>query len=524
MGISTLVMKFSAAAISLIVIILVFIGVFSYFFGRQWIDSDHSSEMVLAGILADENTLVSSSWLYGNELRLVYQTIFTMPLFKLLGRLDNWALIRAINIVLNNIVLFFSYLFMMKQFNVKTKWILFSGIFLFMPVSIEYWNIVTFGGYYIFFIIQLFFCLGLYIRLLSHEGAVKTHLAESSFFSAISLVLGIQGIRPLLFVFFPLLLTCAILYKTEKKRFSLFLGCYAFILSCAGYFINNLLHYKFSFLSFGNMRMENSSIYLEKLGMSFIYMMDFFGFKRESMFFSSRGFFSIAAMAATVLLIILVFRTAKKKLFMPLFFACSAAFNIFIFIIVNRPITLRFFLPFMILYVPLAAFLFEYTGKTLNSVRHAAVICGITVFIAGQSILNFSDLYRNDINMQRKGYVQYLLDEDLEFGFATYWNANVTTELSNGKIQVAGLLAGGRTGGISGGRTGGSGYRLSDFLIPKKYHDPHYHEGEAFLLLERSEWDSIRGRSFAKKEPAFADGKFVIIRFPSAEIIYNEFL
>ncbi len=68
------------------VLLLSFVCIFSYQHGTQWLNSDHSSEMVLGKLLADENTFVSRNWYYSTEIRLIYQTIFIMPLFKLIGR------------------------------------------------------------------------------------------------------------------------------------------------------------------------------------------------------------------------------------------------------------------------------------------------------------------------------------------------------------------------------------------------------------------------------------------------------
>jgi len=151
-----------------------YISIFSYQYGWQWLDSDHSSEMILGELLAGENTLVSRNWHYSTEIRLIYQTIFTMPLFKLLGHYENWALIRSLNILLNNLILILSYLYMAKQMKIQLKWMLITSLFLVMPVSFDFWDIVTFGGYYVFFIAQLFFCLGLFIRLAkSHRDCKK---------------------------------------------------------------------------------------------------------------------------------------------------------------------------------------------------------------------------------------------------------------------------------------------------------------------------------------------------------------
>jgi hypothetical protein len=44
----------------------------AYRYGRQWLDSDMASEMILGNLLAKENRLVTSSWVYSTELHLLY--------------------------------------------------------------------------------------------------------------------------------------------------------------------------------------------------------------------------------------------------------------------------------------------------------------------------------------------------------------------------------------------------------------------------------------------------------------------
>ncbi|MDR2501260.1 MAG: hypothetical protein LBD37_09345, partial [Treponema sp.] len=170
-------------------LLLVFIAVFSYRHGRQWLDSDHSSEMVLAKLLAEEHSLVSPNWHYSTELRLVYQTLFSAPLFALLGRFNNWALIRALTIALNNITLVASCFFLMKQTKTQSKWICVSALFLLLPLPGGHWGIVTFGGYYVFFIAQMFCCLGLFLRILSRVEKAAPSKMALMFFSILSLVL-----------------------------------------------------------------------------------------------------------------------------------------------------------------------------------------------------------------------------------------------------------------------------------------------------------------------------------------------
>ena len=543
---------FLAVSIIVLALTLVFITVFSYRYGWQWIDSDSASEMILGKLLAAENTFVSGNWFYSTEIRLVYQTIFTMPLFKLLGRYDNWALIRALNILLNNLVLILSYFFMTKSMKIRTKWVLLSGIFLLMPLSVTYWDIVSFGGYYIFFIAQFFFCLGFFVRFAFRGGdsdSGQTHNGEFSgtqkrsswvsliVFLLLSFALGVQTVRSLLIIYIPLLIACVYMWHHGKRpdalKRLLFPGFCGFAANCAGYSVNGLLHTWYSFKSYGSMRMDSlSDNFFPKLGENFAYLAGFFGFSAGTPFSSVRGLFCIAAIIGTILLFRGVYKAFRRagahngaageisaRQFIPVLFFVSAVFNIFIFIITNQPVEDRYLIPFMVLCFPVIAVFLEYAGKSYGNPKRAAIICGITLFIIGQGALNFQSMVTRDINTVRKGYIQYLVDNKLDYGFATYWNANVTTELSNGRIEMAGLESRIRSGANA------NQFRILPLLIPKKYLDPLYHRGEAFLLLSSDEWDLVKGRSsFSGRRPDYKDDNFVLFRYPSAQIIHRDVL
>jgi hypothetical protein len=525
-----------AVAAGIGVLLLGFISIFSYQHGWQWLDSDHASEMALGKLLAEENAFVSRNWHYSTEIRLIYQTIFTMPLFKLFGRYENWALIRALTILLNNLTLILSYLFMAGQMKIQTKWIGITTLFLIAPLSARYWDVVTFGGYYVFFIAQLFCCLGLFIGLANHTGTAKKKLPGFILFTVLSFALGIQGIRALLCVHIPLLIACVCLYTKDarKKSFPLFLGCYGFVVCCIGFAANYLLHFWYSFHSFDNMRLENLFVqFFPKLGQSLVCLAGFFGLSVGSSLLSANGLFSIIAIIGTFLLFCYVLKSFRqfqlqndasdkpaKYRFMPVFFIVSVIFNIFVFIIIDERITNRYFIPFMVLYIPLAAILFQHVEKEFSHLKRIAVISGIVLFIFGQSYLNFQNMAGWDRNTARKGYIQYLLDNRLDYGFATYWNANVTTELSNGKIELAGLEPQGLDPDTS------HRFRFHNWLIPAKFYNPSYHPGESFLLLTRTEWELAQEteRPFSQLQPDYEDSGFIIIRYPSAEIIHREVL
>jgi len=516
----------TSIAFGLNILLVGFVSFFSYRYGWQLLNSDASSEMVLGKLLAQENVFVSPNWHYSTEIRLIYQTIFSMPLFKMLGNTDNWALIRALVILCNSIVIILSYFFLMKQIKVQTKWIVITSLFLLMPISTGYWGIVIFGGYYAFFVAQLFCTIGLFIRIAGRADTEKAPIVEFILFTLLSFLLGMQGIRSLLSIYMPLLIMCVYLWSKilQKKNFPLFLGCYGFLMCGIGFVANYALLFKYKFHSFDKIRLADLWLeFFPKLGQSMVGLVGFFGLAAGKSLLSASGILSLLAIIGTVILFWYVFRSciwvkATEHRYMTVFFAIAVLSNIFVFIIAEESVTARYFIPFMVLYIPLLAILFNNT-KMYNYLKRTAIICGIMLFILGQSYIHFQSMAEQNSNTTRKGYIQYLLDNQLEYGFATFWNANVTTELSNGKIEMVGLNS-------NGLNPDNPQFRIHHWLIPVQFSDPLYHSGESFLLVSRSEWEQAQtaGRQFAQIQPDYQDDNFIVIRYPSAQIVHQEVL
>jgi hypothetical protein len=404
---------------------------------------------------------------------------------------------------------------------------------LLLPLPGGHWGIVTFGGYYVFFIAQMFCCLGLFLRILSRiEKAAPSKMALI-LFSVLSIVLGIQGIRALLCVHIPLLLACVYAFWSNRaKKLPLVLGTYGFLLCGAGFFINYLLHIKYSFHSFENMRLDDWARNLAvKTGQIIAALPEFFGFAPGHSLLSAQGIFGVFSLFFTAWIIIAAIRllpsrkawqggetSFSARQWTALFFVCSSAFNIFVFQIIDESVTSRYFIPFLIFYAPLLGFLFEDTERRHVHLPRIAVMAAVCLFILGQTVLNFQFLAKHDGNSKRNGYVAYLTENNLKYGFATFWNANVTTELTNGEIQLAGLEP------LS--LENGNSLRIHRWLNPVKFDNPEYHQGESFLLLTGVEWEAARqnGRPFSQKQPDFNDGGFIVIRYPSARLIHQSVL
>jgi hypothetical protein len=280
----------------------------------------------------------------------------------------------------------------------------------------------------------------------------------------------------------------------------------------------------------------------QKLGECLVSLAGFFGLSSGASLLSAQGIFSVFAILGTITLFIVSIKAMNRPFltkgdgmksdsgidtrFIYQLFVISAIFNIFVFIIVDEPVTQRYFIPFMVLYIPLVCIIFTNMETGVSSLRRIALISGITLFIFGQGCLNFQSMVRQDVNSIRKGYIEYLETAQLDYGFASFWNANVTTELCNGQIEIAGL-------DFNVLNEDALNIRIFPWLNPTKYFDSSYHKGkESFLLLTRDEWNLANSKgssftsftSFTERVPDYADDHFIVIKYGSTENVYQEVL
>lgn len=79
---------------------------------------------------------------------------------------------------------------------------------------------------------------------------------------------------------------------------------------------------------------------------------------------------------------------------------------------------------------------------------------------------------------QHERLIGFLLDRDLHYGYATYWNASVVTVRSGSKVKIRPVLL-------------GSTMSEFPFCSANSWYDPEYTLGKSFLVLSRDEEKSI---------------------------------
>ena len=130
------------------------------------LDSDASSELVLARLLADTNQILSRDWFYSTELRVLNTQLIYMPLFKIFS---DWKLVRFFGALLLQAILVLSYYFLSRQAGFSRNVFFLTGGLLLLPASTPYARIVLLHSYYVPHIAIGFFLLGLLLGFGNRE-------------------------------------------------------------------------------------------------------------------------------------------------------------------------------------------------------------------------------------------------------------------------------------------------------------------------------------------------------------------
>jgi hypothetical protein len=99
----------------------------------------------------------------------------------------------------------------------------------------------------------------------------------------------------------------------------------------------------------------------------------------------------------------------------------------------------------------------------------------------------------------------FLRESDYEFGFATYWNANIIAELADGAVEIANIYD-------------PESLSFFEWSSPKRYYEEGYHDGKVFLIAaweEKLQWNDCA--AFQTGRVVFDSGAYSVFEFDSME-------
>jgi hypothetical protein len=110
-----------------------------------------------------------------------------------------------------------------------------------------------------------------------------------------------------------------------------------------------------------------------------------------------------------------------------------------------------------------------------------------------------------DKNAAKRPVSEFLAENDYHFGYATYANGNIITELTDGQVEIANIVD-------------PQYLEYFKWSTPFKYYEEDYYQGKVFLLLTTGEYISyIEAEPVQKGEVIYQDGSYVVLVYDSTK-------
>jgi len=504
---------------SWIVLILVFAGLVVYMsvHVEDLLDADMSSELVLGKLLNQSGGILSHQWYYSTELRVLNTQLVYSFFFHLF---DDWQTVRILGNVTLYLILLGSYFFLCKRLKIARYFPLSAAVML-LPLGAPYFYILLYGTYYIPRVSMMFLILGSILPIVGETRRSAGTIVLATVASLLSLALGLEGARMLLVLFVPLSILVSgeligrmfsrKLRTWQERKLALgqsgyfpylgvsFIAC---VLAVAGFVLNQkvLLHL-YPFEQYGELTLK---LTLGSIRGTLYNQQHLIGYSDLSFVCSAAIWISIGLLFAWYLL-----RKGEKSLpkhrfvwFNLISWACYTAFCS----LINFGQVAWHMVPVAVLFLPgVAVALSELQLKPL--LRRALLIGAgaCLLFVGIQGYFSFGDWQLREGIRTNDAYRQIV--DTLEAGgyrngYASFWGANILTELSDGEIEVWCVEE----------FDGDTPHNPAIYQwLQKKSHDTELPVGKTFVVWNAEDYAAYGAQSFSYLgEIIFQDDAFVV--------------
>lgn len=428
----------------LFVIITILIATFTHLKGNSFIDSDHSSELILAKILSENNEILTKDWHYSTELRVLNTQVIYALGWKLF---PDFKQVRIFGQVISLTLFYFSAVYFFRAAKNENCFLLAS--FLLLPFSILYFRIVLFGIYYIPHLAINFLLLGLFLRY--------TEKRKISFLiggSIIAYLAGMGGFRQIVITTAPLIASCLLIFIIEKfkkssneiKGAKLTLCSFPFsifIFSAIGLVVNlTVLQRTFSFkrwtyLKFSPFAFEN----LSKLFKNFFILTRFQSLSSEYLSILSAAISVVTIIIITVTIISSLIdpRSNRRILGLSWFAILTNLFTCVIIVFTTIGNNPNYILPGFVSALAITLLIINSKQQILSAKKIKLLFYLLTCLLVVSSAINGVFLAKSNDNKELQKVSDFLIQRDYKFGFADFWSANVLTEISNGYVEMVSI-------------------------------------------------------------------------------------
>ena len=427
-----------------------------------YLNSDMSSEIILAKQQADSGHIVEMDWLYSTEIHTIHMNLLYALSFLFT---DSYFAARVIGNTIGFVLGMASYIYLCRKLRVSYGVALCTAALLPLAASALYAANMTIGGYYIVHLSFAFLGAGLWLDSARHARRLGKGLLLALGFMAFCALQGFLSVRYVLCFICPMLVTGALEYifmpeqgNTLRDEHERFFGMtvLGFVACVAGYVLSEVVYPQLftsgtgSAASFMFNPLDGFAM-LESIMVVFADFLKLLGWRGGVSLFSAAGIVNLCVAAMIVLgamICVRVYRELSEKdeasraqKRMLRYAAYAFLVNLFCFVFVEGTYLNRYLLVGVLFFIPaLAVVLHRERNKRLRALFCLMLCCGLGV----SSMLLLRDTINGERDAQSRGQdmmdaAQHLIEEGYTHGYGDFWDVRVMQERTNGSLTFAAL-------------------------------------------------------------------------------------
>jgi hypothetical protein len=420
---------------------------FEHVYMDALLSSDDASELVLSNLLSQSGGILSRDWYYSTEIRVLNAQIIWSLLFRVCG---SWHLVHLLGNIICYVLLLASLYYLCRKLELKKAFPILGAIAL-IPVSDQYLAFILQNVCYIPYVITI--CL-IFAMLVSFQEQHKSpkrwlFLALCVLFSIGN---GMGGARQLLTFYLPFALAVVVFFlffSPKKKDVDLPVALYGFGAvagAVAGYLINSrVLSRRYYFAQYDSLKYTPFS--LDRVVEVLNGWINVLGYKTGGKVFSVVTIYAAAQGLTCLLLVFSTVRILRSRNSYPwavvlfaLYYAAAFVCYVLLFAMTDMDYSDRYILPvsavsYLLIF---AGFLGERREGQVSGRRElsGAVLTLLTLLLIGCGVFNYYPRMRAYTGNPRKDAVDAIVAQGYRSGYATFWNANIAVELSDGQLEM----------------------------------------------------------------------------------------
>jgi len=408
---------------------------------NKHVNSDMSSELVLAEHLLREKKFLSTNWHYSTEVCVVGTHLAFAPFMLLFS---DWYFVRIFGSFLLYASMLVSAYYVCRQVKMRSAFP-FVGILLMLPLSKPYFDNILKGIHYIPYVTNSFALLGMMLHF-RNTGSKKMRVVLIIAGALLAFAAGMEGMRLVLTFAMPAACAALILYFMERSkkqalnwssgtmRFITISGIYA--LSVLGGCLLNItvLSKIYDYRNFSGLSFTDIEFPLNVVND----MIEFWGYSLGEVF-SSALLHNVAAAVLMIAAVFVAIRAFREKLSfeqraISMLYVCGMLIYLLVQACTSAPSFETYHLTISVFgFFLIGVFLYN-SGEWKLLEKAVAWILVFLVIASGG--MNFVEQSKHDQNEYLRDIAEYLVDDEYDAGYAAFWDGNVMKELSGGRFEM----------------------------------------------------------------------------------------